>query len=79
MLSGVERDEFPNHKKQLEHVQGFTSKWSAGFSMDDEREKSRIKEARSKWMASLVSSLNLGSEEMTMKEYICAIGKRGNF
>jgi hypothetical protein len=37
--------------------------------MDDEREKSRRKEATTK-LASLFSSLNLGSEEMPIEEYV---------
>jgi hypothetical protein len=34
--------------------------WSANFSMDDEHEKLRVKEATNE-VVSLVSSLNLGS------------------
>ena len=37
--------------------------------MDDERDKSRMKEATNE-LASLVSSLNLGSEEMPIEEYV---------
>jgi hypothetical protein len=37
--------------------------------MDDEREKSRMKEATNE-SASLVSSLNLGSDERLIEEYV---------
>ena len=43
--------------------------WSANFAMDDEREKLRMKEATNE-LASLISSLNLGSEEMPIEEYV---------
>jgi hypothetical protein len=42
--------------------------WSVDFSMDDEHEKLRIKETTNE-MASLISSLNLGSEETLIEEY----------
>ena len=42
---------------------------SANFSIDDEREKPRMKEATT-GLASLISSMNLGSEEMPIKEHV---------
>ena len=47
---------------------------SANFGMDDEREKSRMKET-SNQMATLISSLNLGSEEMHIEEYVQLVGE----
>ena len=41
--------------------------------MDDEREKTIMKEAKNA-LASLMSSLDLGSEEMSNEEF-CAVGK----
>ena len=43
--------------------------WSANFSMDYEREKPRTKETTNK-LANLISSLNLGSEEMPTEKYV---------
>ena len=43
--------------------------WSADFAMDDEHGKSRMKDVKKK-LASLISSLNLGSEEMLVEEYV---------
>ncbi len=43
--------------------------WSVDFAMDDKREKLRMKEATNE-LASLISSLNLGSEEMPIEEYV---------
>ena len=37
--------------------------------MDDEREKLRIKEVKNE-LVSLISSLNLGNEEMPIEEYV---------
>ena len=48
--------------------------WSANFAMDHECEKSRMKEATNE-LESLISSLNLGSEEMPNDEYIQLIGQ----
>ena len=45
--------------------------WSANSVMDDEHEKSRMKDVKNK-LASLISSLNLGSEEMLVEEYVLA-------
>jgi hypothetical protein len=42
---------------------------SADVAMDDECEKSRMKEATNEF-ASLISSLNLGSEDMHVEEYV---------
>ena len=42
--------------------------------MDDEREKLRMKDVSNEF-ASLISSLNLGSEEMPIKEYMQLGGK----
>ena len=69
VLSNVERDESSNHMKQLEDVQDFTCRLSANFSVDDEHEKSRMKEVVNE-LASLISSLNFGSEEMRIEEYV---------
>lgn len=55
--------------KQLEDVQDFTCNWIVEFAMDDEHVRSRMKESASE-LASLISSLNLGSEEMCIKEYV---------
>ena len=41
----------------------------ANFDMNDEREKLRMKEAANE-LASLISSLKLGSEEMLIEEYV---------
>ena len=41
--------------------------WSVDCFMDDEREKLRIKEASIE-LAGLVSSLNIGSQEMPIEE-----------
>ena len=43
--------------------------WSVNFAMDDEREKLKMKEVENE-LASLISSLNLGSEEMPVEEYM---------
>jgi hypothetical protein len=43
--------------------------WSANFAMDDEREKSRLKGATT-YLASLISSLKFGSEDMPIEEYV---------
>ena len=43
--------------------------WSANFAIDHEHEKLRVKE-KSNESTSLNSSLNLGSEEMFVKEYV---------
>ena len=43
--------------------------WSADFGMNHERGKLRMKEAINE-LASLISSLNLGSEEMPIEEYV---------
>ena len=69
MLSSVERDDFPNHTKQLEDVQDFTCRWSVDFAMDHERENMRMKEATNE-LTSHISSLNLGREEMPIEEYV---------
>ena len=47
---------------------------SANFAIDDERKKLRMKEATFE-LASLISSLNLGSEEMTIEEYVQLAGE----
>ena len=41
--------------------------WSANFAMDDECEMLRMKEPTNE-LASLICSLNVGSEEMSIKE-----------
>ena len=42
--------------------------------MNDECEKSRMKEAKNE-LANLTSSLNLGSEEMLIKEHVQCVGE----
>ena len=69
VLSSVESDVSPNYMKQLKDVQDLLANWNTIFSMDDEREKLRMKEAAND-LASIVSSLNLGSEETTIEEYV---------
>ena len=44
------------------------------FAMDHGREKSRIKEATSE-LANLISSLNLGNEEMAIDDYVQLVGE----
>ena len=43
--------------------------WSVDFAMDDEHEKSTVKEATSE-LANLIATLTLGSEEMPIEEYV---------
>ena len=43
--------------------------WSAHFAMNDERGKSRMNEATIQ-LLSLISYLNLGSEEMSVENYV---------
>jgi hypothetical protein len=43
--------------------------WSADFAICDEHEKSRMKDVANR-LASLVSSLSLGREEMPIEEYV---------
>ena len=47
---------------------------SANFSIDGEHEKSRMKEVANE-LASLVSYLNLGSEEMPFEENVRLVGE----
>ena len=68
VFSSVEKHESSNHTKNLEDVQDFTCKVECQFC-HGEHEKSRMKEATNKW-ASRSSSLNLGNEEMSTKEYV---------
>ena len=70
----MEGDESPNHMKQLEDVQDLTCNSTIDFAMDDEGERSRMKESTSE-LASLVSYLNLGSEEMCVEEYVQLVGE----
>ena len=67
MLSSVERDELPDHTKQLEDVQNFSCRLDCWLSIYDEREKSRM-EVASYELASLVSSLSFGSDKIHVKE-----------
>ena len=76
LLSSVERDQSPNHTKQLEDVQDFTADYNVVFAMDHELEKLRMKEAEIE-LTSLISFLSLGSEEILI-EKICTIWRRGN-
>jgi len=50
---------------------------SVGFAMDGEHEKSRMKEGVIE-LASLISSLNLGSEELPTEEYVQFAGGKEN-
>jgi hypothetical protein len=66
VLSSVERDEFPKSYGKLANWRMskiFLAYWSADFAMDDEHDKLRVKEATNK-LASLISSLDLGSLQM---------------
>ena len=50
--------------------------WSANFSMDGEREKSRMKAVANE-LASLISSLDLGSEELLpIEKYVQLAGQK---
>lgn len=60
-LSSVNRDESPNHTKQVEGAHD--------FDMDHECEKSRMEGATNE-LASIISSMNIGSEETPIEEYI---------
>jgi hypothetical protein len=68
VFSSVKKHESSNHTKHLEDVQDFTYKVECQFC-HGEHEKSRMKEATNEW-ASFISSLNLGNEEMSTKEYV---------
>ena len=48
--------------------------WSANFAMNDKRKESRMKEATHE-SASLISSWNLGNEEMPIEEYVQLAGE----
>ena len=48
--------------------------WSANFDINDDHENERLKEAQNE-LASLISCLNLGSEEMPIEEYVQLGGK----
>ena len=48
--------------------------WSVDVAMDHEREKWRMKEQTHK-LTSLISSLNLGSEDMPIEEYVQLAGQ----
>jgi len=60
--------------KHLEDVQDLLANWSAGFAMDEEHEKSRMKDVANE-LANLISSLNLRSEEMLIEEYVQLVGE----
>ena len=47
---------------------------STNFAMDDKCEKSRMKEVANE-LASLISSLNIGNEEMLIEKYVQLAGK----
>ena len=66
--SSVEKDGSLNYTKHVEDVQDFTSKVECPFCHGD-HEKSKMKEATNE-LASLISSLNLKSEEMSIEEYV---------
>jgi hypothetical protein len=48
--------------------------WSVDFAMDDDCGKSRMKEVANE-LASLISSLNLGSEKMPIEEFVQLLGE----
>jgi hypothetical protein len=48
--------------------------WSADFARDDECEKLRMKKSTNE-LASLILSLNYGSEEMPIEEYVHLVGE----
>ena len=75
MLSSAERGESPNYTKQLEGVQDFTANWSANFVVGDGREESRMEEAPN-GLASLISSLIIGSEDFLIEEYVQLVGEK---
>ena len=75
MLSSVEGDESLNYTKQPEDVQNFTYRFECRFSMDGECERLRMKESTNE-LASLISSLNLGSEELHVEEYVQLAGDK---
>ena len=74
-FSSVERGESPHHTKHVEVVQDFAYILDANFTMDDKHENERMK-ATDNEMASLISSLNLGSAKFYWRIY--AVGRRGN-
>ena len=64
---------------QIIHISWRMSKvilvdWSADFGMDHEHEKLRMKEATNE-LTSLISTLNLGSEEMLIEKYVQLVGE----
>ena len=72
ILSSLERDDSPNHMKQLEDVQDLTCKLECWFRHGWKIlpcKKLRMKEATNE-LASLISSLNLGSKELPIEEYV---------
>ena len=72
VLSNVERDESPNHRKKIGGFQ-LLSDWSADLAIYKKHEKSRMKEASDEF-SSLVSSLKLRSEKMPIEEYVQLAG-----
>ena len=48
--------------------------WNVDFFMNDEHEISRVKEATNE-LANLISSLNFGSEEILIEEYVQWVGE----
>ena len=69
VLSSVERDESPNHRKRLEDSKILLADRSADFAIYNKHENERMKEASNEF-ASPVSSLKLRSEEMPIEEYV---------
>ena len=69
VLSSVERDESPNHTKQLEDSKILPADQNADFAIYNDCEKLRMKEETNE-LESLVVSLNSGSEEMHAEEYV---------
>ena len=67
------RDESPTYTKQLKDSKILHAYRSVGFAIYNEHEKSRMKEVENE-LASLISFLNLGSEEMHIEEYVQLAG-----
>ena len=74
VLWSAKKDESQNHSKQVEDAQDVTCKLECQFAMDHEHEESRMKVATSE-LANLISSLNLGNEEMDIHDYVQLVGE----
>ena len=69
MLSSVERDDLYIIWNNWTMSKILLAQWSVDFAMGHEREKLRMKETTNE-LASFISTLNLGSEEMPIEEYV---------